>query len=561
MTMERSLSSRQLVLSALIARLSEPDKARFQEAVHGLNIISVTQEYYRAVATVAVIAGLTPVPLPGASRDSETYRDTHQRNTQAPVLCAHEIDGHLGTNPRVSVIVDIASLLKGSAANASSATPSQQSQSSQATPIPAAATAATTLPPIIGPPSSYADVAAPSIAVSYGARARRNMPQSQASDSQAAKKQSKWSAEEDALIIELRGSGMKWDDISKRLPGRSPISCRLHYQNYLEKRSEWDEERKNKLARLYERFKPEMWAKVAEEMQVPWRAAEAMHWQLGEADMARRAGVTPFSLQAPGPEGQHGTQLYHHRTSPSRGHGYSPSHGGGASHGMPSPRYGRTPVPGGMSAHGPPLGPPPGHGIGAVPPPPHATIPSPISGAGTLAARRESIPPRHQHYHHHLQPPSPHEGYSMPGPGLPPLQPGGPGQGRGMLPGVAELTTGISPYSTPAYSLSVPSGSPVASGTASPGPGGSGHTLPPLSSYRHPSPLPPPHQYPQQQFQQQQYQPQQSYEPTPSSTAAGKRRASPEVMARETSRRRHLDKQPRQQQYDDGDSSGSQRTR
>lgn len=68
-----------------------------------------------------------------------------------------------------------------------------------------------------------------------------------------AKKQSKWSAEEDALIIELRGSGMKWEDISKRLPGRSAISCRLHYQNYLERRSEWDEDRKNKLARLYER--------------------------------------------------------------------------------------------------------------------------------------------------------------------------------------------------------------------------------------------------------------------------------------------------------------------
>lgn len=34
-----------------------------------------------------------------------------------------------------------------------------------------------------------------------------------------------------------------------------------------------------------------MWAKVAEEMQVPWRAAEAMHWQLGENEMGRRAGV------------------------------------------------------------------------------------------------------------------------------------------------------------------------------------------------------------------------------------------------------------------------------
>jgi hypothetical protein len=71
-----------------------------------------------------------------------------------------------------------------------------------------------------------------------------------------AKKQSKWSPEEDALIIDLRGGGMKWEDISKRLPGRSAISCRLHYQNYLERRSEWDEERKNKLARLYERYYP-----------------------------------------------------------------------------------------------------------------------------------------------------------------------------------------------------------------------------------------------------------------------------------------------------------------
>jgi hypothetical protein len=81
---------------------------------------------------------------------------------------------------------------------------------------------------------------------------RRGMPP-HASDQPPVKKQSKWSPEEDTLIIELRGKGMKWEDISKRLPGRSAISCRLHYQNYLERRSEWDEERKNKLARLYER--------------------------------------------------------------------------------------------------------------------------------------------------------------------------------------------------------------------------------------------------------------------------------------------------------------------
>lgn len=37
---------------------------------------------------------------------------------------------------------------------------------------------------------------------------------------------------------------------------------------------------------------------VAKEMEIPWRSAEAMHWKLGEQDMARRAGVTPFSMSA-----------------------------------------------------------------------------------------------------------------------------------------------------------------------------------------------------------------------------------------------------------------------
>uniref|UniRef100_L2FRF8 Myb dna-binding domain protein n=1 Tax=Colletotrichum fructicola (strain Nara gc5) TaxID=1213859 RepID=L2FRF8_COLFN len=276
-----------------------------------------------------------------------------------------------------------------------------------------------------------------------------------------AKKQSKWSPEEDALIIELRGSGMKWEDISKRLPGRSAISCRLHYQNYLERRSEWDEERKNKLARLYERFKPEMWAKVAEEMAVPWRAAEAMHWQLGEADMARRAGVVPFSLTAV--------------------NGSLPRDIGG-----PSPRYSR---------------PPPGI--------------SPIPGGRVIAARRESIPGRPP------MGPDPNEGVQLAGigppggPGLAPIQGLPPGRGAGMLPGVAELTTGVSPYSTPAYAMGgMPTASPVPSARASPGP------LLPALHY-------PPHE-----------------------PAGSKRRASPgtEMGARETSRRRHLD--PRQEEME-----------
>lgn len=107
-----------------------------------------------------------------------------------------------------------------------------------------------TMAPILTGPTPSA-IPPPLIKTGPSGSAKRLQPAHSAES--PAKKQSKWSPEEDALIIELRGSGMKWEDISKRLPGRSAISCRLHYQNYLERRSEWDEDKKNKLARLYER--------------------------------------------------------------------------------------------------------------------------------------------------------------------------------------------------------------------------------------------------------------------------------------------------------------------
>jgi len=44
------------------------------------------------------------------------------------------------------------------------------------------------------------------------------------------------------------------------------------------------------------RFKKDMWEKIAKEMQLPWRAAEAMHWQIGEVEMASRANVPVFHL-------------------------------------------------------------------------------------------------------------------------------------------------------------------------------------------------------------------------------------------------------------------------
>ncbi|KAG9235008.1 hypothetical protein BJ875DRAFT_440735 [Amylocarpus encephaloides] len=270
---------------------------------------------------------------------------------------------------------------------------------------------------------------------SPGAAGKRTMPPHPSES--PAKKQSKWSAEEDALIIDLRGGGMKWEDISKRLLGRSAISCRLHYQNYLERRSEWDEERKNKLARLYERFKPEMWSKVAEEMAVPWRAAEAMHWQLGETDMARRAGVVPFSLSsvtleaAPAGRGSSPTRGHSHPHPPSQSPSHSHSHSFSGPLGSSS-RFNRpAPSPSGQAA-----------------------------SSRTIAARRESTP-------RSIPPPSPSEGIALAaiGQGIPMAM----GRGGPMLPSVAEMTTGVSPYSSPAYAMSM--GMPMSGGgQQSPGP-------------------------------------------------------------------------------------------
>jgi hypothetical protein len=64
----------------------------------------------------------------------------------------------------------------------------------------------------------------------------------------------KWLPEEDTRVRELREKGIKWEDISKILPGRSATACRLHYQNYLIRRKGRDEEHKNKLAIRYERL-------------------------------------------------------------------------------------------------------------------------------------------------------------------------------------------------------------------------------------------------------------------------------------------------------------------
>lgn len=155
--------------------------------------------------------------------------------SRAPFLCRSSVD--LDGFRDYTITVDISLLLKDPDSNEFPTTsPPDRNQ-----------TRSTSVQSSITQPELPAYVAA--ISSAAGKRSMGAHP-----SESPAKKQSKWSAEEDALIIDLRGGGMKWEDISKRLPGRSAISCRLHYQNYLERRSEWDEERKNKLARLYERY-------------------------------------------------------------------------------------------------------------------------------------------------------------------------------------------------------------------------------------------------------------------------------------------------------------------
>lgn len=156
--------------------------------------------------------------------------------------------------------------------------------------------------------------------------------------------------------------------------------------------------------------------------------------------MARRAGVVPFSLSSVSTD----APTSGHRSSPSLGHSHSQSQSS-------------------MMSSGPTQGPVPPPGRYSRPPTAHGSSSSgKQSGGGsarTIAARRESTP-------RSVPPASPIDGLALAAIGS-----GGMtiGMGRGgqMLPSVAEMTTGVSPYSTPAYAMSMPMG---VGGYSSPGP-------------------------------------------------------------------------------------------
>lgn len=68
-----------------------------------------------------------------------------------------------------------------------------------------------------------------------------------------AKRTPTWTQEEDVQLLLLRDRGFGWEEVSQRLPGHSPVVCELHWQNDLWKESMWTDEKKKKLAEIYER--------------------------------------------------------------------------------------------------------------------------------------------------------------------------------------------------------------------------------------------------------------------------------------------------------------------
>jgi hypothetical protein len=276
---------------------------------------------------------------------------------------------------------------------------------------------------------------------------------------------------------------------------------------------------------------------------MPWRAAEAMHWQLGDAEMARRAGVTTFSLQPTNPNVLSDIRRQHYpypRGQSSRGHAHIQSQGGGSASALDSARYGRTPIPSVRDGYSSPRqridhsG--PSHG--------HAPNAPPIMPSGrSLAAPHENLSPRHQQQqsHHSLPvPPTVYDTQRQPDVTLPPIQPSSQTRDPGTLPGIAHINFGTSDSKSPVYAAPWL----YQNGTVSPNPFGNPPV--PWSSAAYGPP---------------------STHPTHSDTTlasystSGKRRPSPDVLEGEPTRTRHHGQLPGHDYYEDRPGSGSSGSR
>jgi hypothetical protein len=82
-----------------------------------------------------------------------------------------------------------------------------------------------------------------------------------------------WTEEQNALLNQLKsevgpGPPITWGDVAKRFPGKSGNACRKHYERLKnqERKQDWDEEKLEKLALIYNNLKKDFWLKVAERM-------------------------------------------------------------------------------------------------------------------------------------------------------------------------------------------------------------------------------------------------------------------------------------------------------
>lgn len=274
-----------------------------------------------------------------------------------------------------------------------------------------------------------------------------------------------------------------------------------------------------------------------------------MHWQLGEQDMARRAGVTPFTLD-PSTAG-------HHRSSNRHAHSQSQGTIPRPYRAQPGPPAGAIPIPvaptsqphrhpypspgpGGHSPHQNPGMPPVAYGHG-----PPANASWPLSRHGSMGVPNAPL----THSPHmtpsgqtpggggyssniamgtHYQPMANH---GEPATSLPPLNQAMPSSGAAnRLPSLSEALESSAPSSrsTPAHSSGVLTASPVHSNTASPAPLLPAHT--PYAAAGGPNtPVNP--MLPVQRADS-------------VGAGAGKRRASPD-LGRDATRRRHMEADPR----------------
>ncbi|KAJ5704354.1 hypothetical protein N7536_000043 [Penicillium majusculum] len=105
-----------------------------------------------------------------------------------------------------------------------------------------------------------------------------------------------WTAEEDKKLMCLRNKGLTWTAISKELPGRTHLACRLRMQNYLSRPYEWTGNKQTWVAESYDRQKPELCLVVPEQAASLWQSDENMQWRQRNEQMTSQA-TTLSSLE------------------------------------------------------------------------------------------------------------------------------------------------------------------------------------------------------------------------------------------------------------------------